>query len=396
MIFRRIDSSEETAVSAEVQGVCEDQFRPVWEQLQRQIDQGDDVGASVAVTLDGELVVDIWGGWADEARAVPWERDTITNVWSTTKTMTALSALMVADTGELDLDAPVSRYWPEFGAAGKKDRVLVRHLLGHTSGLPGWTETVTIEDMYDWDKVTGLLAAQEPWWEPGTRSGYHALTQGFLVGEVVRRVTGETLGRFFRKEVAEPLGADFHIGLAPSEYDRVANVIPPPPLDLPPGTELPEFAMKTLLNPVLDVPAVWTDGWRQAEIPAANGHGNARSVATIQAILACGGELGGRRFISESTCARVLEEQAYGTDLVLGVPIRFGIGYGLPAPEMPISPSGRACYWGGYGGSVIVIDMDRRATFAYMMNRMETGLIGDARGLSLGLAVMGGLDPAAS
>lgn len=374
-----------------VQGVCEDRFRPVWDQLQRQLDAGDDVGASVAVTIDGELVVDIWGGWADEARTVPWGRDTITNVWSTTKTMTNLCALIVADAGHLDLDAPVSKYWPEFGAAGKQDRVLVRHLLGHTSGLPGWTERIEMEDLYDWDRVTGLLAAQEPWWEPGTRSGYHALTQGFLVGELVRRVTGESLGRFFRKEVADPLGADFHIGLESSEFDRVANVIPPPRSELPPDAGLPEFALKTLLNPALDVPKVWTEGWRRAEIPAANGHGHARSVASIQAILACGGEVAGRRFLSQSMCDRVLEEQAYGPDLVLGVPIRFGIGYGLPSPEMPISPSGRACYWGGYGGSVIVVDMDRRATFAYMMNRMESGLVGDARGLSLGLAVLGGL-----
>ncbi|HET9077442.1 MAG TPA: serine hydrolase domain-containing protein [Acidimicrobiales bacterium] len=378
-------------MKAEVHGTCDARFGTVRDLLAASLERGDDVGASVAVTIDGELVVDLWGGWADGDRTVPWERDTITNVWSTTKTMTALCALMVADAGQLDLDAPVSRYWPEFAAAGKEDRVLVRHLLGHTAGLPGWAEPITIEDLYDWDKCTSLLAAQEPWWEPGTASGYHAITQGYLVGEVLRRVTGQTVGRFFRSEVAEPLGADFHIGLDPADFGRVSDVIPPPPISIPEGGDLPPMALRTLMNPPLDVSAVWTEGWRRAEIPAAGGHGNARSVATVQAIMANGGTLGGKTFLSEAGVERVLEEQADGMDLVLGVPLRFGMGYGLPSELMPINESGRACYWGGYGGSVIVVDMERRATFAYMMNRMKEGLVGDDRGLSLGLAVMAGL-----
>ena len=375
---------------AEIHGTCDERFSAVRSTLSASIDRGDDVGASVAVTIDGELVVDIWGGWADEARTVPWERDTLVNVWSTTKTMTALCALMVADSGELDLDAPVARYWPEFAAAGK-DGVLVRHLLGHTAGLSGWEEPISIEDLYDWEKVTSLLAAQAPWWEPGTASGYHAITQGYLVGEVLRRVTGRSVGTFFREEVAGPLGADFHIGLDPSDFGRVSNVIPPPPISLPEGADVPEMALKTLLNPGLDVTAVWTDDWRRAEIPAAGGHGNARSVALVQAIVANGGTLGGRRFLSEAGVERVLDEQSNGRDLVLGVPLRFGLGYGLPSPLMPLNASGRACYWGGYGGSVIVVDMERRATFAYMMNKMGDGIVGDNRGLSLGMAVIAGL-----
>ena len=375
---------------AEIHGTCDERFSAVRSTLAASIDRGDDVGASVAVTIDGELVVDLWGGWADEARTVAWERDTLVNVWSTTKTMTALCALMVADAGQLDFDAPVARYWPEFAAAGK-DGVLVRHLLGHTAGLSGWEQPISIEDLYDWEKATSLLAAQEPWWEPGTASGYHAITQGYLVGEVLRRVTGRSVGTFFREEVAGPLGADFHIGLDPAEYGRVSNVIPPPPISLPEGSEVPEMALKTLLNPGLDVTAVWTDEWRRAEIPAAGGHGNARSVALVQAIVACGGQVGGRRFLSEAGVERVLDEQSNGRDLVLGVPLRFGLGYGLPSPLMPLNASGRACYWGGYGGSVIVVDMERRATFAYMMNKMGDGIVGDNRGLSLGMAVMAGL-----
>lgn len=371
---------------AEIQGTCDDRFKGVSDVLAANIDRGVDVGASVAVTVGGELVVDIWGGHVDEARSRPWERDTITNVWSTTKTMTALCAVILADAGELDVDRPVAQYWPEFAANGKS-RVLVRHLLGHTSGLSGWTEPITVDDLYDWEKATSLLAAQEPWWEPGTASGYHAVTQGFLVGEVLRRVTGQTVGTFLREQVTEPIGADFHIGLDPGQFGRVANVIPPPPFSEALIAEASEIAIRTLTNPMLAAESSWTEPWRRAEIPAANGHGNARSVATIQAALANGGELGGKCLLSAAGAERVLEEQSYGQDHVLGMPIRFGLGFGLPSPEIPISPSGRACFWGGWGGSVILIDMDANMTFAYMMNKMGDGLVGDDRGFSLAIAV---------
>ena len=197
---------------AEVGGTCDERFELVRTTFAKSLDAGADVGASVAVYLDGEPVVDIWGGYADEARTQPWERDTITNVWSTTKTMTFLCALVLADRGELEFHAPVARYWPEF-AAGGKERVEVRHVMGHTAGLSGWTEPLEPEDLADWEKVTSLLAAQEPWWEPGSASGYHAVTQGFLIGEIVRRITGASIGSFFADEIAGPLGADFHIGL---------------------------------------------------------------------------------------------------------------------------------------------------------------------------------------
>src|SRR5580693_2046344 len=212
---------------ADVEGMCQDRFAAVRDALAASLD-GRDVGASAAVYVDGEPVVDLWGGHADAARTTPWQRDTITCAWSTTKTMTALCALILADRGDLDLAAPVARYWPEFAAAGKQD-VEVRHLLSHTAGLPTWDEPMTVADLYDWPKATARLAAQAPRWEPGTQAGYHAVTQGHLVGEVVRRVTGVSLGTFFAREVAGPLGADFHIGL-PAEHDgRVIPVIPPPP-----------------------------------------------------------------------------------------------------------------------------------------------------------------------
>jgi CubicO group peptidase (beta-lactamase class C family) len=364
---------------AEIEGAIADGFAGVAEALERNLDQGADIGASVAVELNGEPVVDIWGGYEDAERTRPWQRDTIVNVFSTTKTMTALCALILADRGELDLHAPVSRYWPEFAQAGK-ERVEVRELMAHTSGLSGWQEPLELQELADWDRCTSLLAAQAPWWDPGTASGYHAVTQGYLVGEVVRRITGQTLGQFFKQTVAEPLGADFHIGLPPEADAHVAPLIPPPPVDLA-GAGLPELGVRTLVNPPVTGEVTAEKWWQRAEIPAANGHGNARSVAAIQSAVACGGEVRGTRLLSEQGVKAIFEEQSNGPDLVLGVPLRFGMGYGLASETLPMGP--RSCAWGGYGGSLVVNDLDARVTIAYVMNRMEAGLVGDARGASI-------------
>ncbi|WP_248966124.1 serine hydrolase domain-containing protein [Sphaerisporangium perillae] len=374
---------------AEIHGRCEDRFGEVREMLAASLGN-DDVGASVAVYVDGEPVVDIWGGYADAARTVPWGRDTITNVWSTTKTMTALCALILADRGDLDLAAPVAEYWPEF-AAGGKDRVRVRHLLSHTAGLPAWDEPMTVEDLYDWGTATARLAAQVPRWEPGTEAGYHAVTQGFLVGEVVRRVTGRSLGAFFAEEVAGPLAADFHIGL-PAEHDhRVAPIIPPPPASDATSTgesATGESATDGSGNPPLRPEVANTSAWRRAEIPAANGHGNARSVGAVQSVLACGGTVRGVRLLSREGCERALEEQYRGVDRVLRVPMRYGMGYGLDGGQMP---NPRTCFWGGWGGSLVLIDLDARMTVSYMMNRMLGGTPGDGRAIGIVLAAYEGL-----
>jgi CubicO group peptidase (beta-lactamase class C family) len=367
---------------ADIEGTWDVRFEPVADILAASLEAGTDIGASVAVFLEGEPVVDIWGGWIDEARSAPWQADTLTNVWSTTKTMTFLVALMLADRGDLDFHAPVARYWPEF-AAGGKEAVEVRHVMGHTAGLCGWTEPVALEDLADWDRCTSALAAQEPWWEPGTASGYHAVTQGFLIGEVVRRITGTSIGAWFADEVAGPLGADFFIGLPESEEGRVSVVVPPPPID-PSAMHVPDLVRRTFTNPPLDATAPAERWWRAAEIPAANGHGNARSVATVQSIVAGRGQARGTRLVSEAGCDRIFEEQADGTDLVLGTPLRLGMGYGLRSEMMPIGE--RACYWGGYGGSVIVMDQETQLTVCYVMNRMESGLQGDLRGFNIVLA----------
>ena len=377
-----------------VEGFVQDRFAAVREAFAANLESGADLGASFTATVEGETVVDIWGGFADEARTRPWERDTLVNVYSTTKTMTALTALLVADRGDLDFDAPVARYWPEFAQNGKAG-VKVSHLMSHSSGLSGWKEPISKEDLYDWEKVTGLLAAQAPYWEPGTAIGYHALTQGYLVGEVVRRITGKTVGTVFREEIAEPLGADFHIGMPATEDARVADLIPPPPGGAIGDGPQSDLSANMSNNPGIDVLATRTRAWRAAEIPAAGGQGNARSVAEIHVLLANGGVAKGKRILSEAGCRKALEVQIEGPDLVLGVPARFGMGFGLPGAHLPL-PNPNTIYWGGYGGSLAIIDMDARTSFGFAMNRMVPTTTGDMRALGLAAAMWKALEPDAS
>jgi CubicO group peptidase (beta-lactamase class C family) len=367
---------------AKVDGFTDKRFTSVIDTFAANLDSGADVGASFCATLEGETVVDIWGGHADAAKTRPWTEHTIVNVYSTTKTMTALTALILADRGLIDFAAPVAKYWPEF-AAGGKSRVTVAHLMSHSSGISGWKETIAKEDLYDWDKATSLLAAQEPFWEPGTAPGYHALTQGYLVGEVVRRVTGKSLGTVFREEIAEPLKADFWIGLPASEDARVAELIPPEPgTGVGEAAEMPDLTRNMATNPGIDVAETKTRAWRGAEIPAAGGTGNARAIAEIHAILANGGLAKGKRFLSEAGCRKALELQVEGQDKVMGVPARFGLGFGLPGGLVPL-PNPNMLFWGGYGGSLAVIDMDSRTTFGYAMNRMVGTTTGDTRAFGL-------------
>ncbi|MEO9181149.1 MAG: serine hydrolase domain-containing protein [Acidimicrobiales bacterium] len=372
----------------QVHGTTTDKFAGLIDVLERSIEAGADVGASIAVYHRGELVADLWGGWKDEAKTTPWEHDTLVNVWSTTKTMTFLVAHMLADRGELDFNASVATYWPEFKANGKED-IEVRHLMNHTAGLSGWQEPMRARDLADWELATTLLAAQKPWWDDRTKSGYHAVSQGFLIGEVVRRITGTTIGQFFKSEVANVLGADFYIGLPESEEGRVSLVMPPPPEDFS-GVSTDSIAYRTLTQPPVDALMPHERWWRAAEIPAANGHGNALSVATIQQIIANNGHANGQRFFKESTGAKIFERQVNGVDQVLGVDLAFGLGYGLASADVPIGPKG--CYWGGYGGSLIMMDQELELTIAYMMNKMQSGLVGDTRGTDIALvAAMGAL-----
>ena len=289
-----------------IEGTCDERFDAVREAFAANFVERDntiyDQGASVAVTVEGELVVDLWGGTAatDASPSAPWERDTIINVWSTTKTVSALACLVLAEHGELDPYGKVAAVWPEFAAGGKGD-IEIRHLMSHTAGLSGWQQPITVDDLYDWEKATSLLAAQEPWWEPGTASGYHAITQGYLEGEVVRRITGQTIGEFVAKEITGPLGADFHIGTAPEHDARVAHVVPPSaPLSVE-GADPDSIAMRTLAQ----------DGARRHRVgddPVATGGDPGRRRARQRPLgallhtpMACGGEANGVRLLSPKT-----------------------------------------------------------------------------------------------
>lgn len=380
-------------MNVEVKGYCDDKFTAVKEAFRKNFADDLEVGASFAATVDGKFVVDIWGGYTDEARTRPWEKDTIVNVYSTTKVMTAICAHMLIDRGLLDVDAPVVKYWPEFGQVGKEE-MPVRYLLSQQSGLAGWDEPFPVEGLYDWDRMIKLLEKQEPMWEPGTKWGYHALTFGYLLGELVRRITGKTIGTFFREEVAVPLNADFHIGV-PEEVDsRVARLIPPP-VATPGDPGYVEIDPKTvqgrvMMNPVNTAETSWERAWRAAEIPAANGHGNARSLARVGAAMACGGELDGVCLMGLPTIEKALEEQSHDTDLVTQMRFRYGLGFGLNRKEMPLSPNPRTFFWAGWGGSLMVMDLDARCSWGYAMNKMAAGL-GDMRGANLGMALYASL-----
>jgi CubicO group peptidase (beta-lactamase class C family) len=362
---------------AEVHGSCDDRFTAVREAFARNLD-GDELGASIAVDLDGETVVDLWGGYRDEERTTPWTEDTIVNGWSTTKCVLSLAALMLVERGELDVFAPVADYWPEFAAKGKKN-IEVRHLMSHTSGVSGWESPCSITDMYDWETATERLAQQAPWWEPGTASGYHANNQGHLVGEVIRRITNTTFKQFVADEIAKPLGADYQIGAREKDWQRIAPVVPPPPLPIDFGALDPASPLvRTFTGPVASAAAANSPEWRQADMGALNGHTNARGLLQVMRTLTLGGS--GPVKLSPSTVDLVFQEQSDGLDLVLMTPLRFGIGYGLtPTETVPYLPEGKVAFWGGWGGSLAVMDLDRRLTITYMMNRMAPGIIGSDR-----------------
>ncbi|MFJ3190572.1 serine hydrolase domain-containing protein [Streptomyces halstedii] len=383
-----------------IHGHCDPRFTAVRDAFAGNFAVRAELGAAVTVLLDGEPVVDLWGGWADADRGRPWERDTVVNVWSTTKGPTALCAHILADRGQLDLDAPVAAYWPEFAAAGKES-VRVRHLLSHRSGVAGLREPHTLAALYDWEATTAALAATAPWWEPGTRSGYHALTYGFLVGEVVRRITGLLPGAFLRREVTGPLDIDFTIGRPEQDAHRVAELVRP-------GTVVREqaalfarmepVAIASLLNPGTGTEAANTPEWRAAEIPAANGHGTARAVAALYGIIAGRGSLDGRRILSEQAAERVREGQGSCRDLVLGTGFthetELGLGLWLSGPNGSYGPNPRAVGHDGAGGSCGLADPEAGIALGYVMNRMGPHIADDPRKTALVGAVYGSLENA--
>ena len=368
----------------DIHGICDARFNAVKDAFAENFRVNGEVGASVAVTIDGRMVVDLWGGYADGARTRPWERDTIVNVYSTTKGPVAICAHHLVERGLLDVDAPVAKCWPEFAQAGK-ELLPVRYLLNHQAGLPAIREALPVGSIYDWNRMTEALASERTWWEPGSKHGYHAVTFGFLVGEVIRRISGKSVGAYFREEIAQPLGIDFHIGLAAENDARTAELLPAPQSDMDPEqikvmTELfsnPESATaRAFLNPPdLIVPGVVnTRQWRAAEIPASNGHGSARALARLYGALARGGSLDGVRVLKAGTIEQAIVEQSNGMDEVLRIPSRFGLGFMLASPNLRLGRSNRSFGHPGLGGSIGFGDPDARVGFGYAMNQMITNL----------------------
>lgn len=387
--------------SIPVHGTCEPRFARIKDLFQRSFDAGEEIGAAVAFVLDGRCVVDLWGGHCDLARTREWERDTLVNVYSTTKGMTALCANQLIEQDLLDLEAPVAQYWPEF-AAGGKEHITVRCLLTHQAGLCAIREPLPKNSFYDWERMCAALAAQTPWWTPGDGFGYHVFTYGFLVGEIVRRITGESLGTFFRKNVAQPLDADFHIGLAAENDSRTSDMYSPNignkpapvrnPGDTAPATPaaFAEFGRRVqdpdtmqwaaLLNPPQDRDAVNTRAWRAAEIPAVNGHGTARALARIYGALARGGEIDGVRILRPQTLARATTEQVSGPERLFcgAVSMRLGLGFVLSDAGhrySRLSPNPRAFGHAGGGGSLGMADPDRAIGFGFTMNNMQASMV---------------------
>jgi CubicO group peptidase (beta-lactamase class C family) len=373
---------------AAIDGRCDARLRRVHDAFAENFARHGEVGAAVAVTVDGKPVVDLWAGHADAARTRRWTRDTIVNIASATKGLTATCAHRLVDRGLLDLEAPVATYWPEFAQAGKA-AIAVHLLLSHRAGLPAIQAPLPTAALYDWDQMTRALAAQQPWWQPGTKHGYHAFTFGWLVGEVVGRITGKSLGRYWREEVAQPLGVDCHIGLAAEHDARVAEFIPIPP-DEPDLEEAllrnaPPMVRKALNNPPKTVADMNTPAWRRAEIPAGNAHTNARALARVYGALACGGAVDGVGVLRPESVAQARSEQANGPDAVLfGWPTRFGLGFSLPPEGAGFGPSSATAFGcPGAGGSIGFADPDARVGFGYTMNQMHAAIPPDPRAVRL-------------
>ena len=363
------------------------QIRSGKRRLAASIESGGDIGASFAVYEHGKKVVDIWGGYLDEERTQLWQEDTIVNVYSTTKTMSFLCAMLLAERGQLDFDADVADYWPEFAQNGKES-VKVWHFLDHAAGLSGMDEPLEGADVYDWDRVVNALAAQAPWWEPGRDIAYHALTQGFLIGELVRRITGKTLGQFFAEEIAGPLDADFYIGVPESEFGRIGDLFPSAEAEvMDPDGDPDSILRKTFgTRPLMR----WIQNGRLAKSrnPRSKRSRQCSKCGKIPQYWRTRVRLGVKLF--EPLATDVMNPRIEGTDMALQVPMSYGLGFGINKAKL-LSQNDNVCFWGGWGGSLALIDQDTGISMSYVMNKMFPGLVGDMRSFNLVQAVYQGL-----
>ena len=364
----------------EVNGVCPPRFAPVRAAFEANFAEGLELGARFCVALDGEVVIDLMGGFADRAATRPFGADTLAPLFSTTKAVTALMLARLVSAGRLDYRTPVAELWPQFAQAGK-GAITVEQCLSHQDGLAAFLEPIDPQLWFDWDAVCARIAAMAPLWPPGTASGYHAITYGYIAGEIFRRVDGRSLGTALRQDVAEPLGLDLWIGLPDSEHGRVAQMQrPPAPPELGEPTELKKAAF---LQPWSSPPGRDTAPWRRAEIPSANGHATAAALARLMAALACDGQVGWDQLLAPGVASQAMRERIFGPDLVLPYTLSWGAGLLRNKAIGIYGPGEATAGHSGWGGSCVLADPDRMLSAAYVMNRQSAHLIGDPRPVRL-------------
>jgi len=366
-----------------VDGSCASRFTAVRDAFRINFTEDGEWGAAACVMLNGQTILDIWGGYTDWAQTAPWQRDQLVNAYSTGKGLAAMLALNAIDRGEIDLETPVARVWPEFAVAGKSD-ITLRVLLAHRAGLPAVRPLLQPEDKYHWDLMCRTLANEKPYWTPDSGHGYHVNTFGYLVGETLRRVTGLGIGELLQTRIAGPVEADYYWGVPAAEHHRIAPLLEnderEPSLDnrqqwqaaFPPtgDTEHDEMIWRTYFNPpgLSGHGAVDTLDWRNAVIPSTNGHGNARALARLYDCFVRSGQFR-PAFVSDSLRDEATRIHSDGDDIVLGFPSRFGLGFQLPLPNKPVGPNPMSFGHAGYGGSLGWADPDLKLAMGYVTNK---------------------------
>jgi CubicO group peptidase (beta-lactamase class C family) len=367
-----------------INGHCAEQFARVRDTFEMNFSDGDELGAAFALSVEGEMVVDLWGGFACEDKSRAWEQDTLVPVSSSSKIPVALCGLILIDRGLIDPEKPVADYWPGFDQNGKAG-VLVKHVFSHSSGLSGVDGFQPMEVVSDTEAMSRLLTKQAPWWKPGERSGYHAFTFGSLIGELVRLTTGRTLNDFFKEEIARPFNIDFRFGIDDASRSRLSV-----PIWDSEETETPEIPRDSsyyrtmgYLIDEMEQTVYW-----ELDVSSGNGVTNARALNQIGSIVACMGQCQGKTVMKASTIERAWQEEIYVRDYIFGAPVRYGLGFGLASREMPL-PWEHAMHWGGRGGSSVIMAPEARASFAYTPNRFMAGRgVMDHRGEALRDAVI--------
>lgn len=368
----------DTPAHRPIHGYCAPDFKAVKDAFINNFKKHDELGASCCLYIGDDVVVDLWGGWADIKKTKPWLENTLSGFYSVGKALVSICALHACDQYQVDLDAPVAQVWPEYAANGKAKTTL-RHFLSHGAAMPAIRTKLRDEDLYDWDLIVRELAAQKPYWKPGTRPGYHTNTFGFLVGEVIKRISGMSPGQYLQKYIATPLNADVHFGLNDCDLKRSAEIDWPGAeevLTYPENVENMDdetlMRLHAYRNPsgISSIGVANTDKWRQIEVPSTNGFGTAKGLARVFSALAMGGEREGHRIIQKKSLAEATRLQRDGIDIMLGKELRWGLGFQLTHPNRPLGPNPNSFGHFGNGGSLGFADPDVKMGFGYTMNHI--------------------------